>query len=217
MKFQFPSSRTLRSWLLPLCALGLLSACSFFDDKPADSDKPPTDDNASGAYDGTEKHESPRKQQFTELQPICPQVAIVRDLAEARDYGGEVPDSAQLVSSAKLLNVSGDCTYDKDTIDISFTLDMLALKGPRLGGDQTSFSYFTAVMKPDGSILTKNIQTETFHFSSSEHTDQKEEKLHVVIPLSSKMRLAGPDYRVFIGFQLSDNQLEEIRREKYVK
>ena len=39
--------------------------------------------------------------------PICPQVAIVRELEGISDYGTETPDPSQLVSQARMSSIEG--------------------------------------------------------------------------------------------------------------
>jgi hypothetical protein len=146
--------------------------------------------------------------------PICPQVAIIRDLESFEDYGTEKPDPSQLVAKAKMVSIEGDCEYkksDKDEnkqegVDITFSLNFVAERGPRLGGLHTSFPYFIAVLDPDQNILNKEKMTMDFGFSSSSKVAEDNAPLHVFLPLPKDKRILGPNYQVLVGFQLNEDQ-----------
>lgn len=168
---------------------------------------------------GSSKDESAKEEpkvtkedKIKEPTPICPQVAILRDLEIIRDYGSERPDPSELVAEAKMLKVEGDCAYQDKGIDISFELNLIAQKGPRLGGLHSSMPFFVSVVDPEQKILNKERMTEDFNFSSDSKISQKSETLHVFIPLDKSIQGRGPNYQVLIGFQLTQKQLEAVRQ-----
>jgi len=149
------------------------------------------------------KEDKSDKQAETKLNTddlICPQVAILVDAQNHVDYGGEKPNEDQLVASARMINVEGDCAYRKNGIDISFTLHMSARRGPRLGGDQVNFPFYVAVIDPSENILNRQLITARFSFSDNRHAGD-DEKMHVFIPLTKDALQGGPSYRVLMGFQ----------------
>lgn len=145
-------------------------------------------------------------------KPICPQVAIIHELENIRDYGTEKPDPSQLVGEARLQSLNGDCEYEDNGIDITFTIAGIAARGPRLGGDQVGFPFFVAVVDPDGKILNKDQMTADFKFSDGARIATANEPLHVFIPLPKDKDETGPNYRVLAGFQLTEQQLAEVRK-----
>jgi len=157
-----------------------------------------------GSDDKSEKPvlEKPAKEEVKDRTKnlICPQVAIVQEVQETADYGGEKPDPSQLVAKARMQHIEGDCAYRKDGIDIAFTLSMIAGRGQRLGS-QVSFPYFVAVVAPVDRVLSRQVLTASFKFSGSEKTTTDDEPLHIFIPLSETDQQDGPDYRVLVGFQ----------------
>ena len=142
---------------------------------------------------------------------ICPQVAIVRDLGDIHDYGTEDADASQLVAEARMNAVDGDCAYGKDGIDVRFSISFISARGPRLGGQRTSFPYFIAVIDPEDTILNKDRMTEDFHFSSNDKVSEKSEDIHVFVPISKEKLSLGPAYRILVGFQLTQQQLNAAR------
>jgi hypothetical protein len=191
--------------LLTLCALLALSLAACGSDDDAKKDTAKAEEKAEAKENKTYKNK------IADAEPICPQVAVVRGLDVVQDYGNENPDPAQLVSAAKLLGVDGDCEYTDDGIDVAFHLNMVAKRGPRLGGLHTNFPFFVAVLNPDGDILNKNQMTVEFSFSSEESTANRAEDLHVFIPLPKDKKMTGPYYRVLAGFQLSPAQADEVK------
>jgi hypothetical protein len=153
---------------------------------------------------------------------ICPQTAIIHDLERVNDYGREEhPGPDDLVAGATLKSLSGDCTYepgDKDKandpdrgMSVDFTLKASALRGPHMGSGEVVFPYFIAIVDPDQKVIGKELQTLSFKFSSDLLQAENEEELHVFLPLQSEKD--AQDYRVLVGFQLTERQLHEKRGE----
>lgn len=186
------------STLLVVMASLLLVSCGS--DEPAKQDEAKAEEKAAEHKDAA-----------SSLTPICPQVAVVRGLDVVRDYGGENPDPKQLVTAAKLLGIEGDCEYTDEGVDVAFHLNMAALRGPRLGGLQTSFPVFIAVLDPGGDVLNKNQITVGFSFASDSETVNRAEALHVFIPLPRDKRVTGPSYKILSGFQLTPTQEAEMK------
>lgn len=141
----------------------------------------------------------------------CPQTAIIRDLSLVEDYGADTPDPSTRVATAKLQTLEGSCNYDKKGVDIRFKLSMLATKGPRLGGDQTSLPFFVAVVDDHDQPVTKELMTTTVTFKTSEPSTLKTEEFRVRIPGNPQM---VQDYRILAGFQLTEEQLKIVRQSK---
>ena len=149
----------------------------------------------------------------------CPQVAFVHDLERVRDYGQEERDAKNLVAEAEFKSIEGKCEYkdgdlDKDNdpergVDVTYAAKLLAHKGPRLGGDHFEFKYFVAVLNPEQNILNKDMLTANVKFDSEPKGTEFEEPFHVFIPLAKNQD--ARDWRVLMGFQLTEEQLKAVR------
>lgn len=191
----------LLAFLLLMLLPVFMAACSSADDQATENElKAKREEEAKAAG-------APKKE-----LPICPQVAIVHELDTFRDYGAEKPDPAEAVAAARMQNIDGDCAYPNDGgIDIAFDLKLVAERGPRLGGNHFEFPFFIAIVDPDGNIIDKNQLSTRFKFSDdTKEVENKTESLHVVIPLDKKDRDMGPRYRVLVGFQLTQAQLDIV-------
>jgi hypothetical protein len=144
-----------------------------------------------------------------EPQRLCPQTAIVRELQNIKDYGGEAPDDSAIVATALMRGVQGRCEYKEEGAGVSFDLKMAAERGERLGGDRVSFPFFVAVLTPDQKILSKELMTTDFTFSGKDRLVEKTEGLHVFIPMDKDAD--GTNYQVLMGFQLTEEQLKAVR------
>jgi hypothetical protein len=189
--------------------LPFLVACSSNKDKPKPDESAKTEE--SKAEDKEAQKEKPKM-----ALPICPQAAIVRELETVRDYARNETAPDQLVAAAHLKSITGDCAYRDDGIDVAFTVQVVAQRGPRLGGRRDSFSYFVAVVDPDGEVLNKEMMSTEFKFPDADADDAREpvlreESLHSFIYLPKKSRQAGPNYQILVGFQLTPEQLAAVR------
>jgi hypothetical protein len=143
-------------------------------------------------------------------QKICPQVAIVRELERISDYGTEAADPKALVASAVMRKVVGGCDYKDDGVDVTYELTVAASKGPRLGGDRVGFPFFVSIVDPDRKILAKELMTADFTFHGDDKKAEHEESLHVFIPMPKDAE--GANYQVLMGFQLTEQQIKDIRQ-----
>lgn len=194
-----PASNSLKS-ILSLAMLGLLlSACG-------------TDKEAKEADEPEEQTAELKQPQPRSVHPICPQVATIRELSTVHDYGNDTPEENQLVASAKLLRIKGDCEYMDESVDVSFKIEMAAQRGPRLGSSHIDFPIFIAVTDPDGTILNKDQMTTKISFSGNDKIAMHEESIHVVIPLPKDKQHSGPYYKVLSGFQLSPAQFAQNKK-----
>ncbi len=166
----------------------------------------------SDKTEDTDKHEPPAPK-TAEVLPICPQVAIVKELEAVNDYAGETPTKDQLVAAALMRNVVGTCSYADAGIDVTFDLNFAAERGPKLGGLKASFPFFVAVVAPNATVLNKELMTLELKFSSDTPFADRSESLHVLIPIDKSKRSTGPDYQVLMGFQLTKDQLEQTKKE----
>lgn len=143
---------------------------------------------------------------------ICPQAAIVRDLAQVADFAREeIADQRSLVAAGKIGRVESRCNFDKNTIEVEIEAQMLARRGPQLGGDRVEFPYFAAILNDKDQPVAKQNMSARFRFDSDGRAEITE-KLRVAIPEPASA--SGAYWRVLLGFQLSPEQLAFNRNEK---
>ncbi len=156
----------------------------------------------------------PRSEAFV-ISSNCPTVEIVEELSMINEYIDiSDPQSYNLVSSANLMQAESSCSYSgkSATVDIKLAFESrIGMRGRLKDKDRPFFSYpfFVAVTSPDGSILAKEIFSASVTHSSGQNSQTYYESMRQIIPIIDPAR--GSRYKVLIGFQLSQDQLNQNR------
>lgn len=142
-----------------------------------------------------------------EPQPLpindCPQVAVVRDLSVYQHP--PAADENTLVISARMGNVQTGCSLDETGKRIDGGFDVIAIRGTNTAGRRAAMPFFVSVVDQNDTVVKKEVYEIPVRFEG----DQREMKIN--IPVNPKVGIPeGGDpkqYRVLIGFQLSQEQL----------
>ena len=107
------------------------------------------------------------------------------------------------------------CTYNDRsvTVDLKLAFDgNLGPKGRKTSKDKPFFSYpfFVAVTSPSGKILAKEIFAASMTYDAGQNEQIYFETLRQIIPTDNRSQGAG--YKVMIGFQLAEKQLDYNRK-----
>lgn len=147
----------------------------------------------------------------TELALSCPKVAIVRDLQTVTQFRpGAGRDLTDVVSRAALVDYAGNCEYGSDGVTVNVNLFLVAERGPALQGEQAKYTYFVAMAKPgQDQPATKTTFDTTVDFPPGKNRAGNREELNPRIPLPKDVN--AKDWNIFIGFQLTPEQLEYNR------
>lgn len=137
----------------------------------------------------------------------CPKVAIVRDLSQVTQFrpgGGQ--DLTDIMTRAALIDFRGNCDYTSDGVTVNINLLLGAERGPAMRGDQATYRYFVAIDKPgeDEPVAKSEFET-TVTFAADKKQVGSREELAPKIPLPKNAN--AKDWKIFIGFQLTPEQL----------
>jgi len=139
----------------------------------------------------------------------CPAWTSVLDAVVVTQFKPGAPaDPANALYTAKISNVDGDCTFDKQgktansSIDVSFTATRPA------PGDAVTYTvpYFVAVTQSTR-IITRSARTVTFNFDAGATTATAEESISD-IDLVTDGNNKPYDYQILVGFQLTKQQYD---------
>jgi len=141
----------------------------------------------------------------------CPGVGMVEDARSItlfRDKTKTVYREKQ--AQGYVRDFDGGCEYSAQNvkIDMDIVLDVsLGLKARIKGNDKPTIvlPYFVAITSPEEEVLAKEVFAAAVKFNSNEKEKTQVERLREVIPL--KDISLGPNYRVYVGFQLTEDQL----------
>ncbi|MBB4264420.1 hypothetical protein [Roseospira visakhapatnamensis] len=146
----------------------------------------------------------------------CPPVRIDRaasTLTQFRADGGR--DLTDVTLEAELVGYQGACEYDDDgrAVEVEVTLGFTAALGPGARSRDQTFQYFVAVPRYFPSPVGKKVFDARLVFP--EGTDRIRyvgEELRLRLPLD--LGESGAAYPVYLGFQLSAEELEYNRAQR---
>ena len=137
----------------------------------------------------------------------CPQVGIVSDLdrlteIETRDLGS----TTNILFSSRIQRLGVACKVSSDGVTVSTVMELFS----KLSGYDTPadvhLAYLVATVDPNGRILAKEIYQTKIGFSDGMETVRKKEEVVVFIPSRVRSNLRG--YKILIGFELTESQLQ---------
>lgn len=145
----------------------------------------------------------------------CPVVEVVEDLAMLHEFVNEKdPMPSSMISSADMKKVQSSCAYGLKSVTVDLKLEVESKMGPqgKAMSREPFFSYpfFVAVTSPSGEILAKEVFAASMTYEIGKDKHYYTEELRQIIPTDS--RYEGSKYKVLIGFQLSDDQLQFNRQ-----
>jgi len=141
----------------------------------------------------------------------CPQVYMVQDAAHYVDYAPGGTDLIDVRYDAKMISVEWLCTFitDENRLEMEVRFGMRAMMGPSGKDAVGRFPYFVVVSDPDGEIIAKQVFAIDIGFPGNAIEVGHIESVFQKMTYASLARAA--DYTVYIGFQLTPEQLERIR------
>lgn len=189
--------------LLSVSAL-TLAACSTFEGLQRDISGMTSSlgSKMSGKADGTQK---------TLAEGECPSISVDPQLNSASEFADmEKPSSTTKISTITLKDTKSECALDGEYLNMRIDLFFAGELGPkakRKKDDRPFFAYpyFIAVENGAGEELAREL------FAASVTYDKLQEKIELVETIRQRLPLNEngtiPDYRVKIGFELTEDQL----------
>jgi hypothetical protein len=146
--------------------------------------------------------------------PPCPAALFLDGAERTSAYrAGTESRPEDLRYIAVLTDLSSSCRYyeaaDRQGVDVDVSFKVIAERGPALL-DKEEVTYFVATVGPDGRILTRDALGGDLPFVADEQHVALSEDL--TLHLSFVTPAQASYYRLFIGFQLDDAELQ--RREQ---
>lgn len=150
--------------------------------------------------------------------PACPEVRMERDTAALvafRPGGGR--DLTDVMFEARVTGYTGDCAYSSDGSEVNVTMkvEFAISRGPAFQGNQGSFEYFAAIPAFYPAAEGKAVFPLDYVFPGGNIGTilVRDEEISLTIPLRAGLR--GSDTPIYIGFQMSPEQLEYNRSHRY--
>jgi hypothetical protein len=142
----------------------------------------------------------------------CPRAVILSDAAEMKEYRpGPGRDLTDVLYEGEIVGMSSSCEYDDDGyVDSDVVLTVGLARGPAAEGNIGRFAYFVAITNPDDKIIAKQVfpvEVEYPGFGPRVVVQEEiSQRIHYAPNADARF------YRIFIGFQLTQDQLDYLRR-----
>lgn len=147
----------------------------------------------------------------TFLKSSCPYVEVVEDLGSSMEFTNmRVPRASEMISRLDITNISQNCDYSKNTLNLDLDIEFSGRLGPKGlrktdGHPFASYPFFVAILSPTNHVLAKEIFSASLTYDQGDAVHSYRETLRHIIPVTDKSQ--GQSYRVLIGFQLTEEQL----------
>lgn len=154
----------------------------------------------------------------TVVPRACPEILIPVDGAKlTRFQPGPGRDIVDVLHEEQVTGFGHLCEYDVDetgvgSVKVSILPSFDSTRGPANASGQVQFEYFIAISDPDKNILDKKRFPAVIQFPAnmSRVRWQPKEPINMAIPL--KAGQSGEAFQVFLGLQLSREELEYQRK-----
>jgi len=144
----------------------------------------------------------------------CPRVSILADAAQViqfRQGGGR--DVTDVAYKGEVSSVTSECEYIKDNkvIDMTVTITLVAARGSSAQSGDINLPFFVAVVdRKTQAILNKKAFQSPVPFPEGRRRSGVAEQISERISLTDGKTAA--DYEILVGLQLTEDQLEEMRK-----
>lgn len=143
--------------------------------------------------------------------PACPDARVVANLERMVQYRpGEGRDLTDVLFEARIGDLAGECAYGENALRVSITIPIQIARGPASQERTTRLEYFSAIQGPDGAVVAKQVFPVEVAFERNQSRALFTDALEQRIPLPDLNQ--GPAYRILLGFQLSDEQVQDNMR-----
>jgi len=142
----------------------------------------------------------------------CPQAVAVADAARLVKFKGTGRDLTDVKFEAELENLQMVCDYDEDdhAIEADLLVRFVASRGPADEERLADIRYFVAVATQNARIVARQEFAVKVPFEGNRTRVAVAEELTPRIPLNPNQN--GSEYRVFVGFSLTPEELDYNRR-----
>jgi hypothetical protein len=144
----------------------------------------------------------------------CPTVAFLNEVDQIRAFReGAGTDLSDVIYEAQFGKLAAVCDFGRRAVEIDTSFEIIATRGPADSDRSAPIKFFVAIMDPAGEVVAKEIYDAPIPFADNRRRVGRREQVEPLIPYPSE-RTAIKDYKVFIGFQLTEEQLRYNRTTK---
>ena len=149
------------------------------------------------------------------VQPPCPPVLVLKDTAEMVRYQpGSGRDVTDRLFNASIVDFRAVCNYNRKRTEVDIDLSVLfdVGRGPANRTRKATFDYFVAIPHFYPAPQGKSVFPISVDFKGNQSRLRYRDKVSLTVPLAPKR--PHSDYAVYIGFQLTPEEIEANRRRR---
>ena len=146
----------------------------------------------------------------TERPRACPRVSLLNEAAEMTQYrAGPGRDLIDVQFEARVQDVNWGCKYADNRLRIEALIDIVAQRGPASKGGNANVPFFVAIIDKAQNIVAKAQFESEIVFRDGRRRAGAREEIEQIIFL--KEDEGAPDYKIIVGLQLNEGQLQQNR------
>jgi hypothetical protein len=144
--------------------------------------------------------------------PPCPELSLVKDAADLTRFNGRGEDIADLDLDARLVAVPASCRQGtRTTVLAQLIVNAQVVRGPARKDRRAAIAYFVAITDAAGKLLDKQDYRLGVEFPpNTDRVNVASEPVDLSFPVNDKVH--APDYKIYIGFSLTPEELAYNRR-----
>ena len=145
-----------------------------------------------------------------EASIACPNVRVVKSLGELVKFKpGPGRDPTDVDTEAWIDRVGGGCAYEDQTFLVDLSVEMSVRRGPANKSAVSDINLIVAVLDSSDTVLQRELFRTKVPFRSFK-TAKFTESIELQIPVARGV--SGDSFTVFVGYELSPEELKENRR-----
>ena len=139
----------------------------------------------------------------------CPQAVVLSDAGRQVKFNGAGRDLTDVLFEATIETGRLVCEYDENLLDVSLQVQIFASRGPANSDRLANLNYFVAVASTGETVLARESFDIAIPFPGNRTRISALEEIGQVISLPEGTD--GGYYRIYIGFDLTPEELEYNR------
>jgi hypothetical protein len=154
-----------------------------------------------------------------ERPPACPRVSVLGDAAALTRFAeGGGQDLVDVDYEVEVSDILAGCKYVKNeggqqTIVVAMAPVIVALRGPANRDREARFDYFVSIIDSERVVLNKQTFEVSVEFPGNlTRVGLKDDDPPVTVDIPLAPGRTASDYQIFVGLQLTPDELEYNRR-----
>ncbi len=149
-----------------------------------------------------------------DLLVSCPTLTLPADLADLTRYRpGSPPDLSSVVLDARVTAVDANCRRGRrdQSVDATISMRFQIDRGPAAPSRAVQLPWFIALLDADNNVINRQTFVLPAQFGvNTTRAAVSSQPVEISFPVGQERR--AQDYRIMVGFQLTEDELAQNRR-----